>query len=186
MSCIIGYAKNGKVYMCYDSIEMSEVDYSYRVTSTDKCFIKKNILFGCVGSIRAISLFKYKLNFSLPKKGMTDHEYLSTFVVDSIRDLFIDYGCMVKSNDGEEKVLTSTQMLIGYNGKLYELYPDLYVGEIIQPQYEAIGFNGSYAMGALYALESIDMSIEKKMLIAMSSVRKFAVTICDPYKIVSI
>ena len=83
-------------------------------------------------------------------------------------------------------ILTSTQMLIGYNGKLYELYPDLYVGEIIQPQYEAIGFNGSYAMGALYALESIDMSIEKKMLIAMSSVRKFAVTICDPYKIVSI
>jgi len=186
MSCIIGYADNEKVYMCYDSIEICDADHSYKVTTTDKCFIKKNILFGCVGSIRAITLFKYKLNFDLQKKGMSDHEYLSTIVIDRIRDLFVDYGCMIKNDDGEEKVLANSQMLIGYKGKLYEMYPDFYVGEIANPSYEAIGFNGSYALGSLYALESSNMTPEEKLLFSMSAVRKFAVTICEPYKIISI
>lgn len=187
MSCIIGYVHNNKVYMCHDSIEICDADHSYKISSIDKCFIKKNILFGCVGSIRAMSLFKYKLKFDLQKKGMSDHEYLSTIIADSIRGLLVDYECMVKDENCDEKVLANSQMLIGYKGKLYQMYSDFYVGEIQYPKYEAIGYSGSYAVGALYALENNhNMTPEEKLLLAMSAVRKFTVTICEPYKIISI
>jgi len=186
MSCVVGYNYKSNIYMAYDSIEFSPDDNTYRITPVDKCFIKNNILFGVVGSIRAASLIKYK--FKIPNRGKIkdDHEYLSTVFVDNLIKLLTDHGCVNKS-DSEDKYIANCNLLIGFHKKLYEIFQDFYVGEIIDPPYEAIGSNGSYAMGAMYALHHNEIyKVEEKLMMSLEAVKRFSTTICNPFKILRI
>lgn len=185
MSCVVGYNYKSHIYMAYDSIEYSADDATYRTTSMDKCFIKGNMLFGIVGSIRAVSLIKYK--FKIPPKGKIedDQEYLSTVFIDSLIKVLEKNDCLAKSED--EGRMSNCNLLIGYNKKLYEMFQDFYIGEIIDPPYEAIGANCSYALGSMHSLHYNEIyKPEEKLLMSLEAVKKFSTTICNPFKILRI
>ena len=185
MSCVVGYKYGSNVYMVYDSIEYAPEDGTFRKTSMDKCFLKDNILFGIVGSIRAVSVIKYKFKIPLKPKGMDDIEYLSTDFTDELIKILEKNECINTCECGE-KVANCT-ILLGYNNKLYEVFQDFYIGEVIDPPYESIGSNSQFAMGSMYALQNDEkLKPEEKLMISLEAVKQFSTTVCYPFKILRI
>ncbi len=177
MTAIVGFSKDGTVYIAGDSAGVAGLDVTVR--SDTKVFKNGNMIFGYTTSFRMGQLLRYKLK--IPKqKGDDDYKYMVTDFIDSIRQCFEENG-FSKIESNKEK---GGSFLVGYKGKLYTISDDFQVG-ISEIKFDAVGCGESYCLGSMYSTQN-ETDIEKRLIMALESAEKFSGGVRRPFNIISI
>jgi len=145
MSCIVGIESDGIVYIGSDSLASAEDDI--RHLKEHKTFINGEYLIGFCGSPRSGQVLG-------PKYLAHPEEPIEEFV-DQIKNQLNEYNLLIEDN--ENSTLSLSNFLVGYNGILYQIYNDFYIGQF-KEKYSAIGSGESYALGSLYETSKINIS----------------------------
>jgi len=147
MTCVVGIADNGKVWMGADSAAVSGWDT--RVSTVPKVFHRGKFLIGYTTSFRMGQLLQYKLDIIDLETQISQYETLIEFMVDhfvpEIQTLFSENGFSKIDNNVEQ----GGTFLVGLRGELFTIHSDYQVQNCIPP-YDAIGCGANYALGALY------------------------------------
>lgn len=143
MTCIVGIAKDGKVYMGADSLAGST--YSYSQAGGNKIFKNGPFIIGCTTSFRMIDLLHYSLKVETQSGSITDEAFMRTVFINSVKTCFKD-NHWLKANDGQHE---GGNFLVGYNGFLYEVQSDFSV--LNTPDWGQTVGSGEYeARGSLH------------------------------------
>lgn len=171
MTCIIGYEKDGKVWIGGDAIATN--GWNRNPIAFEKVFLKTvpiksnpandmKFLMGYTGSFRMGQLIQFG-DINLPG-DITAHfslRYLVCHLVPEIRRILKDGG-FTKITDNREE---SDQFLVGFMGGLYIIDSDFQVNRH-ERGYAAIGSGAPYAMGAFHSL--VGEAIEPEAIITRS------------------
>jgi ATP-dependent protease HslVU (ClpYQ) peptidase subunit len=178
MTCIVGFVKNGKVYMGADSAGISKIDLTVR--KDPKVFINGSMIFGFTSSFRMGQLLQHSLKIPRHPKGMDSHKFMVTLFVDAVRKCLKTGGCAKSINDEEE----AGTFLVGYKGQLYQIDSDYQVGMQAAP-FMSVGCGESYALGALYALTGQKLRLEPNEMveIALRAAEQYSGGVRGPFLI---
>lgn len=150
MTCIVGIAQGGKVYLGGDSAGIAGFDLTIR--SDPKVFRKGPFLIGYTSSYRMGQLLRFR--FDPPAHHppeMDPFEFMATTFIDAVRECLSTGGYAKKENEQEE----GGCFLVGYRGVLYCVGEDYQVG-IASSGFDAVGCADAAARGALYATRGDD------------------------------
>lgn len=145
MFCVIGLKHDGKVFIGADSASSITWSGSQRMLpeGRGKVFKNGNAIFGVVGDCRVAQVVRY--NFSMPDRGEkeTIHNYMNKTFIEALMDCLVNANCAKKSDNVSTM---SGYMLIGYDGELFMLYADFYLGYITE-NYISFGSGEDLALG---------------------------------------
>lgn len=180
MTCIVGIEHDGHVYLGGDSAAAD--DWSILQLSEPKVFKVGNIVLGYCGSIRIGQLLQYGLALPEPTVNQSDMSYLTLDVIDAIRACLHGRGSLRKENEVEETA-DSTNLLLGYKGKLYYVDYDLHVGRS-RDGYYAIGSGMHIALGSLFTTEKYDISPEERIKLALEAAENLCPGVKGPFTVI--
>lgn len=148
MTCCIGYKTNKNIYFIGDT--QGSYDENKEIRLDPKIFKMNNMLFAVCGSFRMRDVLMYELN--IPKLGLNEDidRYVRTTVINGIRNLFIEKGICIKTEESD--LVSPGDILIAIRNKIYKIESDFQVGEINKP-YVAIGCGSREAMAAMSMYE---------------------------------
>ena len=179
MTCIAGYRENKKIWIGADSLGAG--GSSCVVRKDEKVFQNGEMLFGYTSSFRMGQLLRFAFKPPEQSKHKGDYEYLCTDFIDAVAKLLKDKQyASEKSN-----VLRIGNFLLGYKGELYEIEGDLQVAMQVKP-YMACGCGFELALGAMHALERVDVSPQVKITRALEAAEEFSSYVRSPFIIKSI
>ena len=172
MTCIIGLEEDDGVYLAADS-SASDGYISFR---TDECkvFINSPFIIGYTTSFRYGNLLEHSWTPPHREDAMSDHKYLCTSVVDSIRE------CLTKGGFAEKdkEVESGGTCLMGYNGRLYMMQNGYSV--LRQTPFGAIGCGREVALGAMYVSSE---DVEERLVNALHASAEYCVSVSRPFHI---
>ena len=152
MTCIVGLKHDGKVYIGADSVGSD--GYTNTLMKSPKVFVLPNgMVIGYTTSFRFGQLLEYNLGNKLADAGggESDMQYMVTVFVEEVRNVLKDGGFSTINNNVEE----GGNLLVAYNGNLYELHTDFCILEYLS-DWAACGSGATYAYGAFYATQGQD------------------------------
>lgn len=173
MTCIVGIAREGKVYMGGDTCGSG---HSWQQVGNPKVFINSGqFLIGCTTSFRMIDLLHYELQVPEQKVGQSDDAYMRTAFIKAVRECFKEHGWLAKSSDKNE----GGNFLVGYKGKLYEVQDDFSV--LNSPEEGmAVGSGEQSARGSLFTTRA-DWDCNKRVLQALEAAEAVAMGVKGPF-----
>lgn len=177
MTCIMGYAIDGKVYIGADSASVS--GWEVRKTNLHKVFIVDEFIVGYTTSFRMGQILQYYLCVRPQEENESDLEYMVKAFAENARNCLKDYGFSKIEHNVEE----GGTFLVGYRGHLYSIYSDFQVNEGSEG-FDACGSGREYALGAF--LVTSDKSPEDRVLSALQTAAYFSGSVTEPYTILSI
>ena len=138
MTCIVGIAQDGVIYMGGDR---GASDGSAIVSlATPKVYIRDEWIFGYAGSM-GIGQIMQIINIPILQEDDDPFIVLRMDVVDAFKSMMDIQGLSITEDN-------DTDILIGCRGRLFELSPsDWSVAEVKET---AIGSGGNFALGSLY------------------------------------
>lgn len=145
MTCIVGIAHEGKVYLGGDSAGVGGWESTERADK--KVFVNGDFVMGFTTSFRMGQILQYAFS---PVKRHPDQDvmaYMVTTFVDGVRNALKVGGYASASNNTE----SGGTFLVGYAGRLFRIDDDYQVGES-RCGYDAVGCGESHAKGALFAV----------------------------------
>lgn len=151
MTCIVGIALNGEVWIGGDSAGTNSHSQQ-TIYASEKVFFTRNehfdeFLFGGSTSFRMIDLLKHV--FCPPRYDGGDiHHYMVALFVDAVRDCLKAGGFAKKEDEREE----GGYFLVGFRGRLFHIASDYHVAEATCG-YTALGTADDLAMGVLFATQ---------------------------------
>lgn len=148
MTCIIGLAHEGKVYIGGDS--MASDGYSKHATALRKVFRVGEFLIGYTSSFRMGQILQYHLDVRHQQDGETDERYMVVAFIEAVRKFLKDMGYSRIDSNQEE----GGTFLVGYRGRIYEVACDFQVNHYISG-IAACGAGQDYALGAMIALDNL-------------------------------
>lgn len=169
MTCIVGIANKGKVYIGADSLGSN--GYTKEVRKEPKVFINGDFIIGGTSSFRMLDLLRWKFNPPTVKDGDNLHKFMCTEFVDYVRNLFTDNGYCITSEDWQSGVF-----LVGIQGRLFKVEQDFQVAEY---DYIACGSGECHALGSLYTsnIKNPKSAITK----ALECAENFVVSVQRPF-----
>lgn len=141
MTCIVGIAENGVVYLGGDSASSTPDGESFLPTRP-KVFLIGEMAIGVAGSGRVNNLIRHKL--TIPPVTLDPERYLAIDFVDTLKSLLKDDGRK------DDELMEDSFLLIGLRGRLFLIDSTFQVSEM-RCGYEAIGSGAPIALGSLYA-----------------------------------
>ena len=174
MTCIVGLAEGGLVYMGGDSAGVSNLDI--KVRADRKVFRNGPALFGFTSSFRMGQLLQHALTVPLRHPETPLDKFMVTEFVDAVRGCLKAGGFATVSNGVEAGGI----FLVGIEGRLFKIDSDFQVGEHIEP-YMAVGSGEDYALGALAATEG--QSPQTRIETALAAAEKFSAGVRGPMHI---
>lgn len=141
MTCIVGIAENGIVYLGGDSASSTPDGESFLPTRP-KVFLKGELVIGVSGSGRVNNLIRHKL--SVPPITADPEHYLAVDFVDALKAMLKEDGRK------DDELMDDSFLLIGLRGRLFVIDSTFQVSEMMR-KYDAIGSGAPVALGALYA-----------------------------------
>jgi hypothetical protein len=150
MSVAVGLVDKGDVWIGADSIAAG--DDSMTIRKDPKVWRRDDMLLGFGGSWRMAQILRYSLVPPKRKRSADPHQYLATDFAQAAFDALKahHYWPGGEPKDGEDPL--GGDLLIGYQGRLFQLACDFHVAESLQG-YEAIGVGDALALGALHQQE---------------------------------
>jgi ATP-dependent protease HslVU (ClpYQ) peptidase subunit len=144
MTCIVGIAEGGEVWMGADSFFLAGgVVYS----GPSKLFRVGDFIIGGAGSWRTSELVGYCAKVQPPESGADIRRYLATDFAKALREAATEYGYMGQTEEGQQSI--GYRILIGAQGCLFNF--DGVLSHLYIPEgYAAIGSGAEVAMGSLY------------------------------------
>ena len=171
MTCIVGIAHKGKVYIGADSAAVQ--GWTRRQTELVKVFRRGPFLMGYTTSFRMGQLLEHQL--PLPEqKGADDLAFLVQEFVEAVRDVFKRHGYAKVESNNE----SAGQFLLGYRGKLYSIDSDYQVG-LMADGFDAVGSGAEYALGALKVSER--MQPTRRIKRALEVAAHFNMAVAPPF-----
>lgn len=172
MTCIVGIAEGGKVYIGGDSAGVCGMDIAIRADR--KIFKNQGFVMGFTSSFRMGQLLCYK--FSPPPRHPDEDVmgYMVTKFIDGVRDCFKDGGYARKVSEVE----SGGQFLVGYEGRLFSIEGDYQIGETMCG-YHAVGCGADYAKGSLFA--TMGEQPEKRLDMALRAAAAHSAGVCGPF-----
>ncbi len=177
MTCIVGIAENGKVYIGGDSAGVAGLDLTVR--SDEKVFLNGECLFGFTSSFRMGQLLRFSLNIPSRAENTDDYKYLVTSFIDSIRSTLKSGGYATTKDGGE----VGGTFLLGYRGRLYCVYSDYQVGAAADG-FWACGCGEQIANGSLFS--TIGASPRLRIDTALKAAERFSAGVRGPFTILEI
>ncbi len=146
MTCIVGIAQDGKVYMGADSMA-SNGQYRH-ITALRKIFRVGEFLIGYTSSFRMGQILQYHLEVRQQQDGESDERYMVVAFVEAVRSCLKAHGfASIESN--EER---GGDFLVGYRGNIYSVYGDYQVNRYTSGL-GVCGAGEDYALATLVALK---------------------------------
>jgi hypothetical protein len=173
MTCIVGIAEKGNVYLGGDSAGVGGLSITIR--SDEKVFHNGPFIMGYTTSFRMGQLLRYKFNPPKQTVKQDDMEYMVNDFIDAVRACFADGG-YGKSSSKEDN--HGGCFLVGYNGILYQIDSDFQVG-IPTAQYASVGCGEDLALGALHATKG--QKPEVRLKAALEAATTFSAGVAAPY-----
>lgn len=121
MTCIVGVAKGGKVYIGADSLGSN--GFTKEIRKECKVFKNGDFLIGGTTSFRMLDLLKWKFNHPTVKDGDDLHKFMVVDFVESVRNLFNSNGFSITSDDWKSGEYHAVGCL--YNSKLTKPKEDI-------------------------------------------------------------
>jgi ATP-dependent protease HslVU (ClpYQ) peptidase subunit len=174
MTCIVGIAENGKVYIGGDSAGVSGLDLTVR--SDEKVFKNGEFLFGFTTSFRMGQLLRFSFSPPSRAEGVDDYRFLVTTFINAVRDI-LKSGGFATSHDGRERGGT---FLLGYRGKLYYVDSDYQVAAAADG-FAACGCGDQVANGAMFATSHVEP--RPRIEIALKAAERFSAGVRGPFTI---
>lgn len=177
LTCIVGIADNGKVYIGGDSAGVSGLDLTVR--SDEKVFKNDEFLFGFTSSFRMGQLLRF--SFSPPDRAekMDDYKYLVTTFMNAVRQCLKDGG-YARTKEGEEQGGT---FLLGYRGRLYCVHEDYQVGSTVDG-FASCGCGDQIANGSLFS--TVGKPASERIDTALKAAERFSAGVRGPFTILEI
>lgn len=183
MTCVIGYVEKDTVYMGADS-RTSQENYIDTMNDT-KVFINGDFIMGASGTLRGLNVLKYQFDPPEHPKDMSIEQYMNSLFINELQYTFINLG--VVQLDKEENIdLSSTIVLVGYKGRLFEIGKDFSVFESVR-SFRAIGSGGQLAMSYLLATMNDPITfIKEKIYNALVVTSKIDASVGPPFIILEL
>ena len=177
MTCIVGIAKGGKVFMGGDSAAVGGWDLTIR--SDRKVFVNDGYLMGFTTSFRMGQLLQYALKPPHPAPKTDLMLFMVTEFADAVRHCLKAGGFATKQSDAEE----GGHFLVGYRGRLFHIQGDYQIAESAHG-FDAVGCGNNAALGALHATPK--MEPKKRVLVALQAAEQCSAGVRAPFHILSI
>ena len=178
MTCIVGIAHKGKVYLGGDSAGVSGLDVVVR--KDKKVFKNSEFVMGFTSSFRMGQILQY--TFTPPEVTNEDDDLMAYMVqkfIPALRKAFKEEGyTSIESN--REK---GGCFLVGVRGRLFQIDSDFQVGEHIN-NIAAVGCGEAYAYGSLYAQKGNKATSEEKIEAALECAAFFSGGVVAPFNLV--
>lgn len=183
MTCIVGIAIDGKVYIGGDSAGVdASGSYDLTVRADEKVFyIENRFVIGFTTSFRMGQLLRYAFKPPEKRHGQDLMHYMVTDFVNALRACLKESGWAVKKEE-QEKAGT---FLVGCEGRLFAVYDDYQVAEPVCG-YEAIGCGFQVAKGAVFALKNefqLDKDPESIVLRALCAAEAHNAGVRGPFHV---
>jgi ATP-dependent protease HslVU (ClpYQ) peptidase subunit len=177
MTCIVGIAENGKVYIGGDSAGVSGLDLTVR--ADEKVFKNDECLFGFTSSFRMGQLLRF--SFAVPSRAekLEDYKYLVTTFIDAVRHSLKSGGFATTKDGGE----FGGTFLLGYRGKLYTVYDNYQVAAAVDG-FSSCGCGDNIALGSLFS--TTGKPPRERIEIALAAAERFSAGVRGPFTILDI
>jgi ATP-dependent protease HslVU (ClpYQ) peptidase subunit len=177
MTCIIGMAQDGKVFLGGDSAASTMDGFSSTVR-IPKVYLTDEYLIGYAGSFRMGKFIQYSVEFPKPPSWAKGSEKLDEFIngylVPHLR------RC-VKESDLEQAEKEDFEFIIGIRGHIFELDENWAAYEPSEP-YISIGSGAQVALGSLYATSNWSNPM-KRIRVALEASEKYNSYVSSPFTI---
>ena len=184
MTCIVGYVENGNVYIAGDSAGVA--GQNIKIRKDTKVFRKENpsgkpMILGYTTSFRMGQILRF--GFPIPEipEYMDPYEYMCTVFIDSLIETFTDK----KYAKVAENVTTGGNFLVGFEGKLFQIYGDFQVEESAEV-FDATGCGAHYALGAMHQLQKMKILPRTKLIRALKTASYFSTGVAAPFNCVEL
>lgn len=172
MTCIVGVADGGHVYIAGDSAGVSGWDLTVR--ADQKVWASGAWAFGFTSSFRMGQLLRYRFTPPPRDEGESLDGYLVGPFVDALRTCLKDGG-FAKVESGREE---GGVFLVGHEGRLFVVEGDFQVGEPLDG-FAAVGCGDGIARGALFA--TADLPPEDRLQIALDAAERYSAGVRGPF-----
>jgi ATP-dependent protease HslVU (ClpYQ) peptidase subunit len=161
MTCIVGVAENGIVYIGGDSAAADE-NGTTMIRKDTKVFQRGQYVIGFTSSFRFGQLLRYEAD--LPPLPDGEHDaftHMVTKFMPAVQTAIEEGGYASKDKEGR---LQGGIALVGLRGRLFYIDSDMHVGEPLG-DYHAIGSGEQVALGSLFstggkpAAERVDIAL---------------------------
>lgn len=177
MTCIVGVAHEGQVWIGGDSAGVAGYDITVRADA--KVFRVGPYVLGFTDSFRMGQLLRYTLDVPAPPDRDLDRFMCTTFV-DAVRDC-LGNGGWAKGTVEQE---VGGNFLVGARGRLFEVCSDYQVG-LMRDDYTAIGCGAPYAIGSLHMSGRNWQGIapRPRVRLALEAAAHHSTGVCGPFTI---
>lgn len=173
MTCIVGIAKEGRVYLGGDSCGSSSSSWQH-VPNPKVFHVQDRFLIGVCGSFRMVDLLRYGLRVQ-SQDGQDVDEFVRTEFVGSVRTLFRESGFLTKEDQREY----GGNFLLGYRGHLFEFQNDFSV--LNAPDWGlAIGSGEQPARGSLFTTRG-DWDARRRIQLALEAAEATTPSVRGPF-----
>lgn len=181
MTCIIGFTKNGSVWIGGDRAASTAYGIDSRVDA--KVFRVGEFLIGTCGSVRTHNILQYSLSPPKPREGQNMMNYMVNDFIGCLRDAYKNAGILkiVSGVECDDK----SYFLLGYRGELFIIHSDFQVGRVIHP-YDAIGSGEDIAKGAMSVLSRMDLSPEDMITRSLEAAEFHTPFVRAPFDIIKL
>lgn len=176
MTCIVGIAHEGRVWMGGDSAGVDGM--ALEVRADKKVFRNGPFVIGFTSSFRMGNLLQYAL--TPPRRHTADdvYKFLVTDFVDAVRSC-LKAGGYATAKDGGE---VGGAFLVGYEGRLFSVQEDYQVAET-STGFDACGSGGQIARGSLFS--TIGQPPEDRIKIALAAAEQYNAGVRSPFVVIS-
>lgn len=178
MTCIVGIAHKGKVYLGGDSAGVSGLDITVR--KDKKVFQNGEFVMGFTSSFRMGQILQY--TFTPPEVEIEDDDLMAYMVrkfIPAVRKTFKEEGYAAIESNREK----GGCFLVGVRGRLFQIDSDFQVGEHLNGM-AAVGCGESYAYGSLFAQRDTKMDAPEKLENALEAAAFFSGGVVAPFNFV--
>lgn len=175
MTCIVGIAHNGIVYMGGDAAAVEEDTNSVTTRKEPKVFIRGEYIVGYAGSFRMGKVLEHSFSYPIAPTNAELDKFLNTTFIDRLRE------CVEENKLDLDSDKDSADVLLGIRGKLFEFNMDFHFGEDGH-NFASVGSGSSYAMGSLYSTATMKDQI-KRCKLALEAAQEFNAWVRPPFTI---
>lgn len=185
MSCVVGLAHHGRVWLGGDSAaNYGPQRVQYR---TPKVFRRGQFLLGVVGSFRLRDILHHDMNLPRRRPRQSVENFIVSAFVEELR-LTCELLKFDLPSEGIEpsEAPGSGAALVAYGGRLFVLDWDYHVGEVHDP-WMALGSGAEFALGSLYTSRNEHdpyWSPELRIRAALEAAAKYTGEVQAPFRLV--
>jgi ATP-dependent protease HslVU (ClpYQ) peptidase subunit len=174
MTCIVGVAHEGQVWVGGDSAGVAGHDVTVRTDR--KVFRNGAFVMGFTTSFRMGQLLAVKLQPSRYHQEDDPWRYMVDSFIDDVRKCLKEGG-FAKVENGVDR---GGQFLVGFRGRLFNVAGDYQVGEATVG-FDAVGCGESFALGSL--AETSALEPEERVRHALIAAERFSGGVRGPFHI---